>query len=182
MTYDTEPDILTMAKGLSSGYQPIGAVMVSDRIAEVFDREHREFTHGYTYSGHPVACAVALKNLQIMRDERIVENARDQVMDYLQMRIREFADHPLVGEVRGKGFLGALELVKNQATREKFDDQGSAGITCREVCAENGLIMRAMGDSMILCPPLIISRSQVDDVMNKVEASLDQAHVLLKGH
>lgn len=177
-----EPDVMTMAKALSSGYQPIGAVMVSDRIAGVFDRENREFTHGYTYSGHPVACAVALKNLQIMRDERIVEDARDNVMDYLQARFREFSDHPLVGEARGMGFLGALELVKDKQTREKFDDKGSAGITCRSVCADNGLIMRAMGDSMILCPPLIITRHQVDELMEKIGASLDGTARLLRKH
>ena len=179
-TFGFEPDVMTMAKALSSGYQPIGAVMVSDRIAEVLDRENREFTHGYTYSGHPVACAVALRNLQIMRDERVVENARDRVMDYLQARFREFSDHPLVGEVRGKGFLGALELVKDKQTREKYDDKGSAGITCRGVCADNGLIMRAMGDSMILCPPLIITSAQVDELMEKIGTSLDETAMLLR--
>ncbi len=181
-TFAIEPDVMTMAKGLSGGYQPIGAVMISDRVAEVIDREGKEFTHGYTYSGHPVACAVALKNLQILRDEKIVETARDQVMDYLQSRFRELADHPLVGEVRGKGFLGALELVKDKGTKEKFDDSGKAGIACRSACADNGLIMRAMGDSMILCPPLIISREQVDELMDKLGTSLDQANTVLRGH
>ncbi len=181
-TFDLKPDVMTMAKGLSSGYQPIGAVMISDRIAEIFDRENKEFTHGYTYSGHPVACAVALKNLQIMRDEKIIENARDNVMDYLQQRFSEFADHPLVGEARGMGFLGALELVKDKSTREKFDDKGSAGVTCRNISAENGLIMRAVGDSMILCPPLIINRDQVDELAEKIAITLDQTKIALSGH
>ncbi len=178
-TYDFEPDVMTLAKGLSSGYQPIGAVMVSDRIAEALDQEGREFTHGYTYSGHPVACAVATRNLQILRDERIVEQARDQVMDYFQSRIRELADHPLVGEVRGKGFLGAIELVKDKASKEKFDTRGGAGIACRGFCADNGLIMRAVGDSMILCPPLIIRRPQVDELIQLIHASLDQTESFL---
>lgn len=181
-TYGIEPDVMTMAKGLSSGYQPIGAVMVSDRVAEIIDREGEEFTHGYTYSGHPVACAVALRNIQILRDERIIENARDNVMDYLQERFLSFADHPLVGEARVKGFLGALELVKNKETRESFDDKGTAGIAGRNACSDNGLIMRAVGDTMILCPPLIITRAQVDELIEKIGASMDQAYAVLKAH
>ncbi len=181
-TLDIDADVMTMAKGLSSGYQPIGAVMISDRVAQVIDMKGKEFTHGYTYSGHPVACAVALKNLQIMRDERIIENARDNVMDYLQEKFAALGDHPLVGEARGKGFLGALELVKDKSTRKKFDQDGRAGLTCREACSDNGLIMRAVEDTMILCPPLIISRPQVDELMEKIIASLDQTYASLKGH
>jgi putrescine aminotransferase len=181
-TYHIEADVMTMAKGLSSAYQPIGAVMVSDRVAKVIDREGVEFTHGYTYSGHPVACAVALKNVQILRDERIIENARDNVMDYLHQQFTTLADHPLVGEVRCKGFLGALELVKDKGSKEKFDDKGGAGATCRDACLDNGLIMRAVGDSMILCPPLIITRRQVDELVEKIGASLDQANAQLRGH
>ena len=178
-TLEIEADIMTMAKGLSSGYQPIGAVMIGDRVAKLLDEKGEEFTHGYTYSGHPVACAVALKNLQIMRDERIIETAHDQTMDYFQNQIRSLSDHPIVGEVRGMGFLGAIELVANKNTREQFDDQGTAGVSCRDACSDNGLIMRAVGDSMILCPPLIISRSQIDEIVEKASRSLDQAHKAL---
>ncbi|MEM7195628.1 MAG: aspartate aminotransferase family protein [Pseudomonadota bacterium] len=181
-TYGIEADVMTMAKGLSSGYQPIGAVMVSDRVAEIIDRKGEEFTHGYTYSGHPVACAVALKNVQIMRDERIIENARDNVMDYFHQKIAPFADHPLVGEVRLIGFLGAMELVKDKASKELFDDKGTAGVVCRNASADNGLIMRAVGDSMIMCPPLIIARPQIDEMAEKIGLSLDQALASLKGH
>lgn len=181
-TYNINADLMTMAKGLSSGYQPIGAVMISDRIAEIIDMEGKEFTHGYTYSGHPVACAVALRNVQILRDERIIENARDSVMAHFHQTVRQFGDHPLVGEARVKGFLGALELVKDKSTKETFDDDGGAGIVCRNICADNGLIMRAVGDSMIMCPPLIISREQVDEMAEKIGKSLDQAYAGLKGH
>ena len=176
-----EPDVMTMAKGLSSGYQPIGAVMIKDHVSEVLD-EHEEFTHGYTYSGHPVACAVALKNLQILRDERIIENARESTVDHLQDAIRRLGEHPLVGEARGCGFLGGLELVRDRETREMFDDKGTAGIVCRDFCLENGLVMRAVGDTMILCPPLIISRAQIDDLFELAWKSLDQALVALKKH
>ena len=181
-TFNIEADVMTLAKGLSSGYQPIGAVMVSDRVAEIVDRKGKEFTHGYTYSGHPVACAVALKNVQILRDERIIENARDHVMQPLKEKLNTLADHPLVGEIRCHGFVGALELVKDKTTKEKFDQNGSAGAACRDAAAENGLIMRAVGDAMILCPPLIISKPQVDELVERIGASLDQANAALKGH
>ncbi len=172
-TFGIEADVMTMAKGLSSGYQTIGAVMMSDQISEVLDQSG-EFAHGYTYSGHPVACAVALKNVQIMRDERIIENARDNVMDYFLARLASLGDHPLVGEARGKGFMGALELVKNKASKEKFDEHGTAGKTCRELCANNGLIIRAVGDVMVMSPPLIMTRQQVDEFYNLTWESLDQ--------
>ena len=174
-TYAIEADFMTMAKGLSSGYQPIGAVMVSDRVAEMLDKKGEEFTHGYTYSGHPVACAVALKNIQIMQEERIIENARDNTMDYLQSRISSLGEHPLVGEARGVGFLGALDLVKNKETKEKYDDKGGAAIVCKDNCLKNGLVMRAVGDSMIICPPLIITKEQIDDLYDLAWTSLDES-------
>ena len=180
-TFGIEADFMTMAKGLSSGYQPIGAVMVSDRVAEMLDKKGGEFAHGYTYSGHPVACAVALKNIQIMRSERIIENARDNTMDYLQSRIASLGEHPLVGEARGVGFLGALDLVKNKETKEKYDDEGGAATVCRDKCIANGLIMRAVGDSMIICPPLIISKEQIDDFYDLVWTSLDESLEDLSG-
>ena len=173
-TYSIEADLMTMAKGLSSGYQPIGAVMIADRVAEVLDSKGGEFMHGYTYSGHPVACAVALKNLQIIREERIIERARDNTMDYLQSKIASLGTHPLVGEVRGVGFMGALELVKNKDTKEKYDDKGGAAIICRDVSMKNGLVMRAIGDTMVVSPPLIISKAQIDDLHDLARSSLDE--------
>ena len=173
-TYGIEADLMTMAKGLSSGYQPIGAVMIADRVAEVLETKGGEFMHGYTCSGHPVACAVALKNLRIMRQERIIERARDTTMDYLQSKIASLGAHPLVGEARGVGFLGALELVRNKDTKEKYDDQGGAAIICRDAGMKNGLVMRAIGDTMVVCPPLIITRAQIDDLHELVQASLDE--------
>ncbi len=173
-TFGIAADVMTLAKGLSSGYQPVGAVMIADKITAVLDQKGGEFTHGYTYSGHPVACAVALKNIQIIRDERIIETAREHTMDYLQLKIASLGNHPLVGEARGKGFLGALELVADKQTRDRFDQDGSAGKLCRDCCAENGLIMRAVGDTMILCPPLIISREQIDELHDLAWRSLDQ--------
>jgi putrescine aminotransferase len=182
-TFGIDADVMTMAKGLSSGYQPIGAVMIADRVAQVLDTRGGEFAHGYTYSGHPVSCAVALKNLQILRDEKIIENARENTMDYLQSRIRELGDHPLVGETRGTGFLGAIELVKNKETKEKFEDIGeeklSAAAICRDICMKNGLVMRAVENSMVLSPPLVITRQQIDELVTLATTSLDQTHDIL---
>lgn len=179
-TYGIEADVMTMAKGLSSGYQPIGAVMVADRVNEVLERKGGEFAHGYTYSGHPVACAVALKNIQILRDERIIERAREHTMDYFQAKVCALGEHPLVGDARGKGFLGALELVADKDSKQKFDQDGGAGTVCREVCLKNGLVMRAMKDVMVICPPLIISREQIDEFYALAWESLDQSLALLE--
>ncbi|MXZ81106.1 MAG: aspartate aminotransferase family protein [Gammaproteobacteria bacterium] len=173
-TFGIAADIMSMAKGLSSGYQPISAVVISDRIGDVLDSKGGEFTHGYTYSGHPVACAVALKNLEIMRDERIIETARENTQDYLQSKVALLNRHPLVGEARGCGFLGALELVRNPATGERYDDKGTAGKTCRDIAIGNGLVMRAIGDIMVFCPPLIISRDQIDELYRLILKTLDQ--------
>lgn len=172
--YGIEPDLMPIAKGLSSGYMPIGGVMVSDRVAEVLINEGGEFFHGYTYSGHPVAAAVAAENIRILREERIIERAAEEVAPYLQRRWRELADHPLVGEARGVGMVGALELVRSKRPRELFDPPGRVGTLCRDICVRNGLVMRAVRDTMIISPPLVLSREQVDELIEKAARSLDE--------
>ena len=172
-TCDIKGDFMTLAKGLSSGYQPVSAVMVADRVAEVVAADN-EFAHGYTYSGHPVACAVALANLRILRDERIIETARENTMQYLQQQWRSLGEHPLVGEVRGVGFLCALELVADKTALTRFDTAAGAGATCRDICMDNGVILRAVGDTIVCAPPLIISRAEIDELVQKARASLDQ--------
>ena len=178
-TFGIEADLMSLAKGLSSGYQPVSAVMISDRISEVLNEKGGEFYHGYTYSGHPVACAVALKNLQILRDERIIENARDNTMDYFHSKIAQLNDHPLIGETRYCGFLAALELVRNSSTKAKFDDVGTAGATCRNISFNNGLVLRAVGDTMVLCPPLIITREQIDEMFELTLNTINHTHEVL---
>ena len=168
--YGNKPDMMTIAKGLTSGYIPMGGLVVRDEIVEVLN-EGGDFNHGFTYSGHPVAAAVALENIRILREEKIVERVKAQTAPYLQKRLRELADHPLVGEVRGVGMLGAIELVKNKATRERFA-QG-AGMVCRGHCFNNGLIMRAVNDTMIISPPLVISQSEIDELIGKIRLCLD---------
>ena len=171
--YGLQPDLMSIAKGLSSGYLPIGGVMVGDRVADLLIAEGEEFYHGFTYSGHPVACAVALANIAILRDEKIIENVRDNTGPYLEKRWNELAEHPLVGETRGVGFLRALELVKNKHTREFFDPVGDAGQKCRDICFNNGLVMRAIRDTMVVSPPLIMTREQIDELIELVNKCLD---------
>jgi putrescine aminotransferase len=171
--FGIEPDLMSIAKGLSSGYLPIGGVMLSDGVAEVLINQGGEFQHGFTYSGHPACCAVAAANIRILRDERIIERADAQTVPYLQARIREFESHPLVGEVRGVGMFGAVQFARDKSTRRLFDSPGVVGNLCKDYCTDNDLIMRAVGDSMILSPPLIISKAEIDELMEKAGRAMD---------
>ena len=171
--FGIEPDILTSAKGLTSAYQPLSAVMVGEKVAAGLFDAGGEFAHGYTYSGHPVACAVALENIAIMERENLIEKARTETGPYLQARLRELADHPLVGEVRGVGLIAAIELVKDKATRAHFDNLGEVGLRCREHCFQNGLVMRSVRDSMVISPPLIFTKDHVDELVEKASKCLD---------
>ena len=171
--YDLKPDLMPIAKGLSSGYLPIGGVMVADRIIDVLVSKGGEFNHGYTYSGHPVCAAVAIANLRLMMEQNIVETVREKTAPYLQRRLRELGDHPLVGEVRGVGMFGALELVKDKENYVKFEKNKAVGIVCREFCFENNLIMRAVGDAMIISPPLVISQADIDVFIERAWQCLD---------
>ena len=171
--FGIQPDFMSIAKGLSSGYLPIGGVMVSDRVSQVLIDKCGEFAHGYTYSGHPVAASVALANLRILRAENIVETVDNETGPYLQNCWAELAKHPLVGEARGVGFLGALELVQDKTKREFYPKIGKVGGLCRNICIENGLVMRAVGDTMIISPPLIASKANIDELILKAKQSLD---------
>ncbi len=168
------PDIMTIAKGLSSGYQPIGGSILSDEIAEVIGGG--EFNHGYTYSGHPVACAVALENLRILDEEGIVDRVRDDTGPYLKERFESLADHPLVGEAKIVGMMGSIALTPDKASRAKFAaDAGTVGYITRERCFANNLVMRHVGDRMIVSPPLVISRAEIDTLIERARLSLDEA-------
>ncbi len=178
--YGNKPDLMTIAKGLTSGYVPMGGLIVSDKVFQVIN-EGGDFNHGFTYSGHPVAAAVGLENLRILKEEKIIERVKNETAPYLQARLRELADHPLVGEVRGVGMLGAIELVKNKATRERYPSDKAAGMTCRGYCFSNGLIMRAVGDTMIIAPPLVITKQEIDELVEKARMCLDLAYRDLQG-
>ena len=178
-TYDLRPDIMTIAKGLSSGYAPIGASVVSDEVAEVM--AGCEFAHGYTYSGHPVAAAVALENLRIMEEENIIDNARDVVAPYLKEKWEALADHPLVGEARIKGLMASLALTPDKASRAAFaSDPGVVGSICRDRCFANNLIMRHVGDRMIIAPPLTLTPGEIDTLIERATQALDETHAQLK--
>lgn len=177
--YDLKPDLMTIAKGLTSGYIPMGGVIVRDDVVRVLN-EGGDFNHGFTYSGHPVAAAVGLENIRILSEEKIVERVKSETAPYLQKRLRELSDHPLVGEVRGVGMLGAIELVKDKATRERYVGKG-AGMICRTFCFNNGLIMRAVGDTMIISPPLVITFAEIDELIEKARKCLDLTLESLQG-
>ena len=172
--YGLKPDLMPIAKGLSSGYLPIGGVLVGDRVADTLIEDGGEFFHGFTYSGHPTCAAVALKNLELLESEGVVENVRNELGPYLAKRWQELAEHPIVGEARSLGLIGALELVANKATGERFDKSLSAGNLCRDLCFEYGLVMRSVGDTMVMSPPLVITRSEIDDLVNKARFALDK--------
>mgnify|MGYP000985328921 FL=1 len=179
-TFDITPDIMTIAKGLSSGYAPIGGSIVSDDVARVV-AEGGEFFHGYTYSGHPVACAVALENLRIIQEEGIVEHVRDVAHPYLAERWHALADHPLVGETKLVGLMGSLILTPDKAARAKFaGEEGDVGYRARERCFANNLIMRAVGERMIIAPPLVITPSEIDQLVERAKKSLDECYAGLK--
>lgn len=167
------PDIMTIAKGLTSGYIPLGASMFNDRVAKVLAEKGGELAHGYTYSGHPVCCAVALENIRILQEEGIVDTCKSDTGPYLQERWMALGEHPLVGEARIAGMVGALELVPNKSERKFFAERGKVGARCRDIALSNGLILRATYDSMLLSPPLIISRTQIDELIEKAWKSLD---------
>jgi putrescine aminotransferase len=171
-TMGFEPDIVPMAKGLSSGYLPIGAVAFSDTVAKEFFDKGGEFYHGMTYAGHPVAAAVALKNIEILQSEKLVEHAAT-LGPYLAKALQSLNDHPLVGETRSVGLIGAIELTSDKAKRTRFKDPGRVGTICRDHSFKAGLIMRACWDTMVLAPPLVISKKEIDEMTRLARQALD---------
>ena len=171
--FGIEPDLIPFAKGVTSGYLPLGGVLVGDRIADVITSDGGEFAHGFTYSGHPAACAVAIANIKILRDEGIVDRVKQDTAPYFCQQWTTLADHSIVGEARCVGLVGAIEIVRDKSTRARFNKSLKAGERCRDFCFENGLVMRAVGDSMIVAPPLVITREQIDELMTKARHCLD---------
>ncbi len=174
-TFDIKPDIMPMAKGLTSGYLPLSAVMVGQRVVDVLWEKGGEFAHGFTYSGHPVACAVALENIAIMEEENLVQRVREEAGPYLQEQLATLREHPLVGEVRGIGLLGAVELVADKASHARFTPEGRAGTICRDYCFKGNLVSRAVRDTMVVSPPLIISKAEIDELVARLRRAIDLA-------
>jgi putrescine aminotransferase len=174
-TYAIAPDIITMAKGLSSGYQPISAISLGGRMADRILSANEELVHGFTWSGHPVAAAVALKNLEVMEKRGLVPRVRQTIGPWLQQRLREALEsHPLVGEVRGIGMLAAIELVLDKPVRSFFPPKMEVGTRCRNHAFANGLVLRAIRDTMVLAPPLIATESEIDEIVAKAKDAIDR--------
>jgi putrescine aminotransferase len=173
--FGIQPDVMTLAKGITSGYIPLGAVMFNDRIASVLKEKGGELAHGYTYSGHPVCAAVALENIRILEEEGIVDRVKNDTGPYLKQRWHELGEHPMVGEARIVGMMGALELVPSKPSRQYFPERGTVGGRTRDIALGNGLILRATNDAMLLSPPLVLTRAQIDELYEKAWKSLDQA-------
>lgn len=172
-TYDFKPDLLTFAKGVSNGYQPLGGVMVSDKIADVLSTGSGDFAHGLTYSGHPVACAAGIATINILRVEKIIETVIADIVPHLERRWKALAEHPIVGEARVKGMFGALELVKNKSSRERLAPNGEGTLFCRDTAIANGLMVRAVGDAIISAPPVICSKQEIDVLIERLLFALD---------
>ena len=175
-TFNFTPDTMSMAKALTSAYQPLSAVVIPERMYETIANASAEvgnFGHGYTFSGHPVAAAVGLKTLEIYERDGVMEHAAHLGKQF-QDRIHAFADHPLVGETRGVGMIGACEMVADKDTKTPFDPASKVGIQCMERCKENGIIVRAIGDSIAFCPPLVGGEEMVDEIFDRFKKSLDE--------
>ncbi len=177
--YDISPDFTPFAKGVTSGYLPLGGVMISDRVADVLIDKGGEFFHGYTYSGHPAACAVAIANLKILQDEQLVERIKDDIGPYLQAGWKKLAEHPIVGETRMIGLMGAIEIVKNKKSLQRYEEKQGVGTICRDHLINNGLVLRAVGDTIVAAPPFSLSHDEADEMLEKIWKCLDLTQATL---
>jgi len=179
--FGIKADLMPFAKGVTSGYLPLGGVMISDQVADVLIDKGGEFYHGYTYSGHPAACAVAIANLKILQRENLVERIKNDIGPYLQKGWRELGDHPLVGETRMLGLMGALELVKSKEPLQRFDEKQGVGTICRDFLVDNGLVMRAVGDTIVAAPPFVLSHEEADEMVDITRRCLDLTQEAING-
>ncbi|WP_413850514.1 aspartate aminotransferase family protein [Albidovulum sp.] len=180
-TMGIRPHIMTIAKGLSSGYAPIGGSVICDEVYDTVAGSGDDFNHGYTYSGHPVAAAVALRNLELIEEENILDHVRNTAHPYLMERWQALTDHPLVGEAKLVGLMGSIALTPDKETRAAFaTPAGTVGYRCRERCFANNLVMRHVGDRMIISPPLVITPAEIDVLIERATKSLDECYAGLK--
>ena len=180
--FDIKPDMVVMAKQLTSGYQPMSATVISGAIYDALVQQSEKigvFAHGFTYSGHPVAAAVGVETLKIYEERRILDHVRS-VMPHFQERLRQLGNHPLVGEARGMGLIGAIELVNDKQSKKSFDPAVGAGPLAADLALENGLVVRAMGDAVAICPPLIINDGEIDQLFDRLSLSLDHTQAELR--
>ena len=175
--FGIKPDLITFAKGVTSGYIPMGGVLVGDHVADVLIEHGGDFNHGFTYSGHPVAAAAALENIRIIEEEKLIEKVHNETGPYLAKKFGELNDHPLVSIAETCGFVAGLNLVKKKGPTlhecEAFDSSLEVGMICRGHMFGNGMIMRAVGDRMIIAPPLVTTVEQIDDMVALIRFCLD---------
>jgi putrescine---pyruvate transaminase len=175
--FGIQPDLITFAKGVTSGYFPLGGVLVGDRIATTVIERGGEFNHGFTYSGHPTACAAALENIRILQDEKVIEQVANDTAPYLNQQFTALLDHPLVGAAHTCGMVAGLNLVKQKGKTVHehllFDTKLDVGLQCRAHMFEHGVVMRAVGDRMIIAPPLIITKTEIDEMIALIRCGLD---------
>ena len=183
-TYSLKPDMVTCAKALSASYAPISATMISDKLYQAMaDASDRlgVFAHGFTYGGHPVSCAVALETLKIYEERDIVSHVQS-VAPTFDKFLNTFAHFPLTGEIRNVGLVGAIQLVKDPASKEFFEPSEKAGATFQALAQKHGVILRAMGETLAFCPPLIITEEEIAELQKRIEATFDEFHSWAKDH
>jgi len=174
-TYGMKPDLITFAKGVSNGFQPLGGVAVTDKVADVITTSDGEFAHGFTYSGHPAACAAGIATIALLRDSGILEDTQERLGPYFRQRCQELSEHAIVGEVRTQGMLAAFELVKNKDSKERLGADGVGAQFARDSAIENGLMVRTVGDSIISAPPFVCTNDEIDILIDRLVAALDTA-------
>ena len=178
--FGTKPDLMPFAKGVTSGYLPLGGVFVSDRVADVLIEKGGEFFHGYTYSGHPAACAVAIANIKLIQQESLVERIRTDIGPYLQQKWHALGEHVLVGDTRMVGLMGAFEIVRSKQPVARFEEEQGAGALFRDLLTNNGVCMRAVGDTIVCAPPFVLSHAEADELIEKTWLVLDAVQEILR--
>ena len=171
--YDIKPDLMLFAKGVTSGYLPVGGVIVRDDLVDTIVSAEQEFAHGYTYSAHPTCMAAGIANLELMKETNILHQVQSQTVPYLASKWKTLEEHPLVGEARCLGMLAALEIVEDKNNFKRFDNSKEVVISCRDYSYENGLVMRAIVNKMVIAPPLICGSEHIDEIIEKVWKCLD---------
>ena len=173
-TYDTKPDLITFAKAVTNGYMPLGGSLVSDKVADVLLGHGGEFAHGLTYSGHPASCAAGLATMDVLENTPILESSSNELAPYFSQALESLVDHPVVGQVRSKGLVAAVELVKDKGSRERLAPKSAGAVYTRDRAIENGLMVRQTGDAMIMSPPFVTSTEEVDALLSKLTSALDK--------
>ena len=173
-TYGTKPDLITFAKAVTNGYMPLGGSLVSDKVADVLLGHGGEFAHGLTYSGHPASCAAGLATMDVLQNTSILESSANELAPYFAKALESLADHPVVGQVRAKGLVAAVELVKDKGSRERLAPESGGAVYTRDRAIENGLMLRQTGDAMIMSPPFVTSTEEVDALVSKLTLALDR--------